>query len=134
MYLERCATDRDCGENMVCLSEFCECAKQKYQRIAGPKCIMGKRPICLLAISLMFLAQSDYSELSQTNTLNPIRPTLPGICSQQNLCENQAICQDEVDGSYQCLCPYGWTGRYCNESKCSSTLNDVFFVIDQCRN
>lgn len=41
--LERCATDKDCGENMVCLSEFCECAKQKYQRIAGPKCIMGEK-------------------------------------------------------------------------------------------
>ncbi len=41
-YLERCVTDMDCGENMVCLSEFCECAKQKYKRIPGPRCITGQ--------------------------------------------------------------------------------------------
>ncbi len=42
LFLERCVTDIDCGENMVCLSEFCECAKQKYKRISGPRCIMRK--------------------------------------------------------------------------------------------
>ncbi len=41
-YLERCVTDMDCGENMVCLSEFCECAKQKYKRIPGPRCITAQ--------------------------------------------------------------------------------------------
>lgn len=40
--LGRCIADIDCGENMVCLSEFCECAKQKYKRISGPRCIMSK--------------------------------------------------------------------------------------------
>ncbi|CAF4467152.1 unnamed protein product, partial [Adineta steineri] len=39
---KRCISNIDCGENMVCLSEFCECAKQKYQRIPGPRCIMPK--------------------------------------------------------------------------------------------
>jgi hypothetical protein len=43
--LERCVKDIDCGENMVCLSEFCECAKQKYKRISGPRCIMRKKQI-----------------------------------------------------------------------------------------
>ena len=40
--LERCVTNADCGENMVCLSEFCECAKQKYKRIPGPRCVPRK--------------------------------------------------------------------------------------------
>jgi hypothetical protein len=40
--LERCAADLDCGENMVCLSEFCECAQQKYKRLPGPRCVTCK--------------------------------------------------------------------------------------------
>lgn len=37
---------------MVCLSEFCECAKQKYKRIAGPRCVARKMIFLLLSVCL----------------------------------------------------------------------------------
>jgi hypothetical protein len=51
-YLERCSSNSDCGENMVCLSEFCECAKQKYKRIPGPRCVARKRNLLLFSVCL----------------------------------------------------------------------------------
>jgi hypothetical protein len=48
--LERCVINSDCGENMVCLSEFCECAKQKYKRIPGPRCVARKMILLLFSV------------------------------------------------------------------------------------
>ncbi|CAF0752008.1 unnamed protein product [Adineta ricciae] len=95
---KRCVTNSDCGENMVCLSEFCECAKQKYKRIPGPRCV------------------APHSNLVATNyTLNPVRRTTMGACLRRTPCENQATCIDRPDGNYKCLCAFGWQGRHCNE-------------------
>ncbi|CAF1289873.1 unnamed protein product [Adineta steineri] len=95
---KRCISNIDCGENMVCLSEFCECAKQKYQRIPGPRCIMPK----LMSID-------------SNKTINSIRRTSNDVCIQGNQCKNHGICQDQSNGSYVCLCTYGWAGTHCNE-------------------
>ncbi|CAF3324637.1 unnamed protein product [Rotaria sp. Silwood1] len=95
---KRCVTNADCGENMVCLSEFCECAKQKYKRIPGPRCV------------------APHSNLLASNyTLNPVRRTTMGACMRRTPCENQATCVDRLDGNYKCLCAFGWQGRHCNE-------------------
>jgi len=95
---KRCATNADCGENMVCLSEFCECAKQKYKRIPGPRCV------------------APHSNLLASNyTLNPVRRTTMGACMRRTPCENQATCIDRPDGNYKCLCAFGWQGRHCHE-------------------
>ncbi|CAF4244959.1 unnamed protein product [Rotaria sp. Silwood2] len=95
---KRCATNADCGENMVCLSEFCECAKQKYKRIPGPRCVAPHSNI-----------------LASNHTLNPVRRTTMGACMRRTPCENQATCIDRPDGNYKCLCAFGWQGRHCNE-------------------
>ncbi|CAF0927203.1 unnamed protein product [Rotaria sordida] len=95
---KRCITDKDCGENMVCLSEFCECEQQKYKRIPGPQCIMPQ------SISLR-----------SNNTINPIRRISDGICIRWNPCKNHGICQDQTNQSYTCLCPFGWKGHNCNQ-------------------
>ena len=42
MNLERCLTDMDCGENMVCLSEFCECVQPKSKYLPETRCLMCK--------------------------------------------------------------------------------------------
>ncbi|UJR13720.1 hypothetical protein I4U23_000731 [Adineta vaga] len=95
---KRCVIDRDCGENMVCLSEFCECAQQKYKRIQGPRCIM-----------------LESNPLESHRIINPIYRPSNGLCMQFNPCENHGTCQDQINGSYVCLCSFGWTGRHCDE-------------------
>ncbi|CAF3750071.1 unnamed protein product [Adineta steineri] len=96
---KRCVTNSDCGENMVCLSEFCECAKQKYKRIQGPRCV----------------APHSNQLASNHTVLNPVRRTTMGACMRRTPCENHATCVDRPDGNYKCLCSFGWQGRHCNE-------------------
>ncbi|CAF4879182.1 unnamed protein product [Rotaria sp. Silwood1] len=95
---KRCVTDKDCGENMVCLSEFCECEKQKYKRIQGPQCVT-----------------SPSISLGSNNTIIPIQHLSNGICTRWNPCENHGICQDQTNQNYTCLCPFGWKGHHCNQ-------------------
>ncbi|CAF1014592.1 unnamed protein product [Adineta ricciae] len=96
---KRCITDEDCGENMVCLSEFCECAQQKYKRVPGPQCIM--------------LQPAPFER--NKNLVNPIRRTSNVLCMRFNPCENHGVCHDESNGGYICLCSFGWTGRHCEK-------------------
>jgi hypothetical protein len=66
----------------------------------------------------IILAQIGLLESNNTSIINSIRLTSSSdVCIQGNLCENHAICQEQSDGSYKCLCAFGWKGRYCNESK-----------------
>lgn len=51
------------------------------------------------------------------NLVNPIRRTSSALCMRFNPCENHGVCHDESNGSYTCLCSFGWTGRHCEESK-----------------
>jgi hypothetical protein len=46
---------------MVCLSEFCECAKQKYKRIPGPRCVARKMIFLLFIVCLWKLNNSEKS-------------------------------------------------------------------------
>jgi hypothetical protein len=130
--LEPCATNIDCGENMVCLSEFCECAKQKYKRLPGPRCVARMMMIQLFFVFRIILAQSVLLETNNTGRVllfpminrdeyyvlkvNPVRRTSGAACLRQHPCEHHSICEDKLNGDYKCLCTFGWKGRHCDES------------------
>jgi len=67
----------------------------------------------------IFLLKKNFhlaSPLNQTSINNSVRHTSINICSHRNPCGNHGLCQDQIDGSYTCICPLGWKGRYCTES------------------
>jgi hypothetical protein len=64
-------------------------------------------------VFLLFNERDEYLSF----IVNPVRRTSASACIGRNPCENHALCQDQPDGSYTCLCTFGWTGQYCNESK-----------------
>ncbi|CAF1239379.1 unnamed protein product, partial [Didymodactylos carnosus] len=128
---KRCGSDYDCGENMVCLSDFCECADQKYRK-SGSKCVRKRIHVVRIVIDVVFV----FSQTTQVQYLlrksflsfnikkfsiissylvNPVRRTIVGACTRRTPCENNSTCQDKPNGNYICLCGWQWQGRHCTE-------------------